>query len=91
MQAQPYRKGSGQREPGPAFDAMKRGRTADGHNPMDLRRALAKGKGKGKKHAMHRAVGRGSLAQALARRTGQKPAPPARGGISTARMTSGGQ
>lgn len=36
MQAQPYRKGA--REPGPALDAMKRGRTLQGYNPKDAER-----------------------------------------------------
>jgi hypothetical protein len=32
--SQPYRAGA--REPGPALTAMLRGRTAQGHNPIDL-------------------------------------------------------
>jgi hypothetical protein len=41
MQAQPYRKGKG-REPGPALDAMQRGRTSSGFNPQDAVRAMMK-------------------------------------------------
>ena len=37
MQYQPFRKGA--RQPGPALDAMRRGRTASGLNPADVTRA----------------------------------------------------
>jgi hypothetical protein len=39
---QPYRDGQSTRAPGPTLDAMRRGRTAGGLNPMDNKRALAK-------------------------------------------------
>jgi hypothetical protein len=41
---QPYRKGLGTRLPGAVKDAMTRGRTAGGLNPMDNKRALLAGK-----------------------------------------------
>ncbi len=39
--AQPYKKGKG--EPGPAHDAMKRGKPAYLPNPQDIPRGTAKG------------------------------------------------
>lgn len=36
MRAQPYRQGA--REPSPVLDAMRRGRTFAGQNPMDQQR-----------------------------------------------------
>jgi hypothetical protein len=41
MPPQPYRRGK-PRQPGAALDAMRRGRTAFGHNPADARRAMHK-------------------------------------------------
>lgn len=40
---QPYRQGA--REPGPALDAMLRGRDSQGHNPKDLERAMVREQG----------------------------------------------
>jgi hypothetical protein len=38
MQYQPFRKGA--RQPGPALDAMRRGRSASGMNSADITRAV---------------------------------------------------
>lgn len=45
---QPYRKGSAIRNPGPALQAMLRGRSLHGTNPADQRRALMLKKAKRK-------------------------------------------
>jgi hypothetical protein len=39
--SQPYRRGS-QRTLGATLEAMTRGRTAQGHNPQDVKRAMQK-------------------------------------------------
>lgn len=66
LQAQPYRKGMDAPH-GPAGAAMRAGRTADGQNPMDLKRTLAKNR-PGGKAPVGRSMRNTALAQALAQR-----------------------